>query len=294
MVAASHTPDAEFDIDVELAARLIASQHPDLAQLPLTFEASGWDNVMFRLGEDLAVRLPRRTMGAQCMQVEQTWLRVLAPRLPLLTPAPIRLGIPGLSYPWTWSIVPWIEGQTADLDPLDDDQGLVLAAFFKALHQPAPADAPHNPVRGVPLASRQDMFDRQLEFLRPRTDLIDDRALEIWRAGVAAPTDLEGLWVHGDPHPRNVIVRSGKLRAFIDWGDMTRGDPATDLSSIWMLLDAPGARQTAMKAYGASEATWARARGWAMYYVVVLLAAGIADDPRMKAIAERTLERLLA
>jgi aminoglycoside phosphotransferase (APT) family kinase protein len=233
-------------------------------------------------------------MGAQCMQVEQTWLRVLAPRLPLLTPAPIRLGIPGLSYPWTWSIVPWIEGQTADLDPLDDDQGLVLAAFFKALHQPAPADAPHNPVRGVPLASRQDMFDRQLEFLRPRTDLIDDRALEIWRAGVAAPTDLEGLWVHGDPHPRNVIVRSGKLRAFIDWGDMTRGDPATDLSSIWMLLDAPGARQTAMKAYGASEATWARARGWAMYYVVVLLAAGIADDPRMKAIAERTLVRLLA
>ncbi|OYU71463.1 MAG: phosphotransferase [Alphaproteobacteria bacterium PA2] len=294
MVAASKTPDAEFAVDGDLVARLIARQHADLAKLPLRFEASGWDNVMFRLGDDLAVRLPRRTMGAQFMQSEQAWLQVLGPRLPLLTPAPVRLGVPDLDYPWTWSIVPWIEGETADLDPPDEHQGVVLAAFFKALHQPAPPEAPHNPVRGVPLSTRQDMFEKQLEYLGSRTDLIDSRALEIWRAGVSAPTDLEGLWVHGDPHPRNVIVRNGKLKAFIDWGDMTRGDPATDLSSIWMLLDAPAARQAAMEAYGASEATWARARGWAMYYVVVLLAAGIADDPRMKAIAEKTLARLLA
>lgn len=294
MVGASKTPEAEVNVDGGLVARLIARQHPDLASLPLTFEASGWDNVMFRLGDELAVRLPRRTMGAQFMQAEQAWLQVLAPRLPLLTPAPVRLGAPDLDYPWTWSIVPWIEGQTADLDPPDEHQGVVLASFFKALHQPAPPDAPHNPVRGVPLATRQDMFEKQLEYLGSRTDLIDHRALEIWRAGVSASTDLEGLWVHGDPHPRNVIVRNGKLKAFIDWGDMTRGDPATDLSSIWMLLDAPAARQAAMESYGASDATWARARGWAMYYVVVLLAAGIADDPRMRAIAEKTLERLLA
>lgn len=294
MVAASRTPTAEFDVDADLVARLIARQHADLAHLPLTFEASGWDNVMYRLGDDLAVRLPRRTMGAEFIRSEQTWLQTLAPRLPLLTPAPVRLGVADLGYPWTWSITPWIEGQTADLDPPDADQGGVLAGFFKALHQPAPDDAPHNPVRGVPLASRQDMFHKQLEVLESKTDLIDDRALAIWEAGVSAPVDLEGLWIHGDPHPRNVIVQNGRLRAFIDWGDMTRGDPATDLSAIWMLLAEPQARQAAMEAYGASEATWARARGWAMYYVVVLLAAGIADDPRMKAIAEKTLARLLA
>lgn len=294
MTSASKTPEAEFDVDLDLVSRLIARQHPDLAGLPLKAEASGWDNVMFRLGDDLAVRLPRRTMGAAFILSEQTWLAALAPRLPLLTPAPVRVGAPDLGYPWTWSITPWIEGRTADLDPPDEDQGLVLAGFFRALHQPAPPEAPHNPVRGVPLATRQDMVDRQLGYLRSRTDLIDDRALAIWEAGVRAPVDLSGLWVHGDPHPRNVIVKDGKLRAFIDWGDMTRGDPATDLSSIWMLLESPSSRQAAMEAYGASEATWARARGWAMYYVVVLLAAGLADDPRMKAIAEKTLARLLA
>ena len=294
MVAASKTPDAEFEVDQNLVARLIASQHPDLAQLSLSFEASGWDNVMFRLGEDLAVRLPRRTMGAEFIHSEQKWLQGLAPRLPLLTPVPVRLGIPELGYPWPWSIVPWIAGQTADLDPPDADQGPILAAFFRALHKPAPTDAPHNPVRGVPLATRKEMFDKQLEFLSSKTDLIDRRAIVIWEAGVKAPTDLDGVWVHGDPHPRNVIVQNGKLKAFIDWGDMTAGDPATDLSSIWMLLESESARQAAIDAYGASDATWARARGWAMYYVVVLLAAGLADDPRMAAIAEQTLQRLLA
>ena len=294
MVSASKTPDAEFEVDQDLVARLIASQHPDLAHLPLSFEASGWDNVMFRLGADLAVRLPRRTMGAEFIHSEQKWLQGLAPCLPLQTPAPIRLGIPELGYPWTWSIVPWISGQTADLDPPDADQGPILAAFFRALHQPAPMDAPHNPVRGVPLATRKDMFDKQLEFLSSKTDLIDHRAIGIWEAGVKAPIDLEGLWLHGDPHPRNVIVQNGKLKAFIDWGDMTAGDPATDLSSIWMLLGSESARQAAIDVYGASEATWGRARGWAMYYVVVLLAAGLADDPRMAAIAEKTLHRLLA
>jgi len=290
----SKTPAAEFEISLDLVARLIASQHPDLSPLALTFEASGWDNVMYRLGDQLAVRLPRRTLGAQFIQSEQTWLPTLATRLPLLTPAPVRQGVPDLGYPWTWSIVPWLEGRTADLDPPDAEQGAVLAAFFRALHHPAPPDAPSNPMRGVPLASRREMFNTQLNFLRSRTDLINDRAMAIWEAGVAAPMDLQGLWIHGDPHPRNVLVRDGRLAAFIDWGDMARGDPATDLSAVWMLLEDPTARRAAMEAYGASTATWARARGWAMYYVVVLLAAGLADDPRMTRIAEKTLARLLS
>lgn len=289
----SKTPEAEFEIDQDLVQRLLQSQHPDLASLPLTFLASGWDNVMFRLGEDLAVRLPRRAMGADFIESEQVWLKVLAPTLPLLTPAPSRLGQPDLGYPWSWSIVPWIEGETADLDPPGPDQGAVLATFFKALHKPAPAEAPHNPVRGRPLASRQEMFDKQVEVLAGKTDLITPQALKIWTDGVNAPIDLDDLWLHGDPHPRNVIVRDGRLVAFIDWGDMTRGDPATDLSAVWMLLESPAARREAMEVYGGSEATWARAKGWAMYYVAVLLAAGLNDDQRMAAIAQKTLSRLL-
>ncbi len=293
MAPSPQTPPAEIEVDTDLVHQLIRRQHPDLVHLPVAFEASGWDNITFRLGGDLAVRLPRREIGARLIGSEQVWLPILADRLPLQTPAPLRLGVPGARYPWRWSIVPWIEGRTADLDQPDSSQGLVLADFFRALHQPAPPEAPRNPFRGVALSTRQEMFHTQLDFLKTRTDLMDDRALAIWDAGVAAPQDLSGLWIHGDPHPRNVLVAAGRLKAFIDWGDMAQGDPASDLAAIWMLLDSPLARQQAMEAYGASDATWARARGWAMYYVAVLLATGLTDDPAMKVIAVRTLNRLL-
>ena len=287
------TPAAEIEVDAELAGRLVAAQHPDLAHLPISLAATGWDNAVFRLGDDLALRLPRRAVGARLIGHEQRWLPLLRDRLPLAIPAPVREGMADEGYPWPWSVTPWIAGETADLSPPNDDQGEVLGGFFAALHKPAPAEAPVNPFRGVPLIQRAEVFDQRHASLVGRTDLMGDPLMEIWADALAAPDDAAPTWIHGDPHPRNVIVSGGRLVALIDWGDMARGDRASDLAAIWMLLPKAETRRRAMAACGpVSDSTWRRAKGWAVLYGVMLLDAGLADDPRMTAIAAATFQRL--
>jgi len=290
---ASGTPPAEIEVDAALVRRLLRDQHPDLADLPIVHVASGWDNAIFRLGEHLAVRLPRRAVGARLIEHEQRWLPLLKDRLPLAIPAPVRAGVAHGGYPWPWSITPWFEGETADLAPPNDDQGEVLGGFLAALHQPAPDDAPRNPFRGVPLAERAQVFDARLANLAGKTDPIDKRILVLWADALAAPNDAAPTWIQGDPHPRNVLTVDGRITAIIDWGDMARGDRASDLAAVWMLLPKAETRRRAMAACGAvSDATWRRARGWAVLYGLTLLDAGLVDDPRMTAIARATFASL--
>src|SRR6188472_1139756 len=101
-------PAAEFDIDAALIRALLNAQHPDLANLPLVDVGAGWDNKLYRLGENLAVRLPRRAAAAGLIEHEQRWLSELAPQLPLPVPVPVRIGRPGCGYPWSWSVTPWL------------------------------------------------------------------------------------------------------------------------------------------------------------------------------------------
>lgn len=280
-------PPAEVEIDEALVRALLTAQHPDLADLPIRLVASGWDNDMFRLGDDMAVRMPRRLAGVELIENEQRWLRTL-PRLPLPIPAPLRLGVAGEAYPWPWSVLPWMPGGPVDRDPLNADQAPVLAGFLKALHQPAPGDAPHNPHRGVALAERVDYLAPRFARLAAQTNLITPRVRAVWDRALATPIDIEPTWLHGDPHARNVLSKHGRLTAVIDWGDMCQGDRATDLSSLWMLLPDRESRRAAMAAYGASDATWARAAGWAVNYAVVLTDAGRVNDPRLLAMGEKT------
>jgi aminoglycoside phosphotransferase (APT) family kinase protein len=286
------TPPAEVAIGADLVRRLLAAQHPGLAVLPLVEAAAGWDNVTFRLGDELAVRLPRRQVAAPLIETEQIWLPRVAAALPLAAPIPLRIGAPGEGFPWSWSVIPWLAGETADRDLPDARQGAVLGGFFRALHVPAPADAPRNAFRGVPLVTREDYFQARLDYLAGKTALITPRVMALWRTALAAPIDVAPTWLHGDPHPHNVLVRDGRITAFLDWGDMAQGDRASDLAAIWMLLPDRDARAEAMALCEASDATWARARGWAIWYGVTLLATGLANDPRMGTIAERIFARL--
>lgn len=289
------TPAAEIEVSVGLARALLARLHPDLAALPITLAAEGWDNAVFRLGEALALRLPRRAIGAELIRHEQRWLPMLKDRLPLSIPAPVRVGAAQDAYPWPWSVTPWFDGETADLAPPDEDQGEVLGGFFRALHQPAPEDAPRNPLRGVPLAARLPAFEARSAGLADKGVRLAPVVQAIWADALAAPDDAAPTWIQGDPHPRNVVVAKGRITAIIDWGDLAQGDRASDLAAVWMVLPSAEARRAAMIACGAvSEATWRRARGWAALYGVMLLDAGLADDPRMAAIARATFERLIA
>ncbi len=284
-------PPAEIEVNESLVRQLIVDQHPDLADLPIEHVDAGWDNEMFRLGSSLAVRLPRREIAAGLIQNEQRWLPTLAARLSLPIPSPVRVGLPGRTYPWRWSIVPWLAGSPADVVPPDASQALPLAKFLRALHQPAPSDAPVNPFRAPPLSERTGDIAR-LNRLREKTSLITPAVEAAWTQGRQTTPATDKCWLHGDLHPRNVLVRDGIITGIIDWGDITAGDRAVDLASIWMLLSDHQARQVALDHYGACAATVARAKAWAVVFGMSLAANGLVNDPIHAAIGATTLARV--
>lgn len=288
------TPPAELEIDEPLIRSLLKDQTPDLAELPLDFIEEGFDNATWRLDEDLAVRIPRRSIAARFIASEQKWLGTLAPGLPLPVPVPLHIGRPTADYPWHWSVVPWFDGMPADLSELGPEAAQPLAEFMLALHRPAPAEAPFNEFRCFPLATREPYLAPRIERLRESTDLITKELDALWQEALAAPVDIETTWIHGDLHARNILTRDGQISAVIDWGDMASGDRATDLASIWMLLGEKEARAMALKAVGPlSEATRVRAIGWAISFGVLLLDSGLIDNERHARMGERTLRRVL-
>jgi len=289
------TPPADVVIDLPLIRGLLQDQYPDLAHLPCVLLDAGWDNVMVRLGESLCLRLPRRAVAASLIEHEQRWLPILASVLPLPVPVPLRTGMPGRGYPWKWSIVPWLAGETADLCPPAAGEASRLGSFLKALHTPAPPAAPLNPFRSVPLQQRAAGIEARMERLAANSPLITAELRRVWQDALAAQIDVGPTWIHGDLHPRNVLADAGELAGVIDWGDVAAGDPATDLAVIWMLFSDPRARREVLAAYGPiSEATARRAKGWAVGFGVILLETGMADDPRHAAVGERTLRQVVA
>lgn len=285
-------PAAEVVVEATLLRALLEEQHADLAGLPITPLAEGWDNVLFRLGDDLIARLPRRQAAANLVEHELTWLPRLPADLPLPIPRPVRSGQPGAGFPWRWSVVPWLPGADAEATPPDDLDATaeVLGAFLAALHQPAPPDAPANPYRGVPLAERAEVFERGLERAAGWLDVASVRSA--WEELLPTPPWRgPARWLHGDTHPRNLLVHHGRLSGVVDFGDLTGGDPASDLAVAWMLFP-PGPRHRFRAALGPTvdDHTWARARGWALALGVAL---GNGDD-RVRAIGLRTIVAALA
>jgi aminoglycoside phosphotransferase (APT) family kinase protein len=286
-------PPADWHIDVSLVRELLGEQHPDLAHLPIEPFASGWDNKMFQLGEALVVRMPRRVAAVGLLAREQRWLPELASRLPLPIPAPVRTGKPTPRYPAPWSVLPWLQGVAANEQPCRANQAETLAQFLKRLHVPAAPDLPRNPVRGIPLRERAQIIEERLERVARKTKLVTPAIRAVWREALEAPLDTQDTWLHGDLHARNVLVDRGKLSAVIDWGDLCRGDRATDLAAFWMLLPSARARAVAMKTYGdVPGGTWARARGWAVAFGAVLVDTGIMDDPSYAAMGENVFRQI--
>ncbi|WP_431278448.1 aminoglycoside phosphotransferase family protein [Leifsonia poae] len=297
----AHTPERDIHVDEALVARLISEQHPDLVA-PLVLVADGWDNEIFRLGDDLAVRIPRRQVAAELIAHEQAWLPALAAQLPVAVPAPVRDGVPSEAFPWPWSIVRWVDGiDGADVSGAERASvARPLAEFVAALHTLAPADAPHNPVRGVPLATRDVAVRERLALLAERTDVSGLTAH--WERALDAPVwDGPPIWLHGDLHPGNLLFGRGEgdtgtrtLAAVIDFGDLTAGDPATDLATAWLTFE-PDARATFRSRLSelapTDDATWLRAAGWAVA-MGSALAAHSDDNPRMAALGAHALAQL--
>ncbi|MEI6701728.1 MAG: aminoglycoside phosphotransferase family protein, partial [Actinomycetota bacterium] len=231
-------PSAEIPITLELVHQLLMDQHPDLAHLPMTVVAEGWDNLIVRLGSDLLGRFPRRHVAVDLILKEQTWLPLLEGRLPLPIPTPTHIGSVSKRFPYPWSITSYFPGHIASqAAPLDETVvAQQLGAFLGALHHQAPNSAPPSEFgRGTPLSERAWRDDGYLATLRGHVDTTNLEAV-LQRGRDAATWQGPPLWIHGDLHPANLIADKGTLGAVIDFGDLTAGDPATDLAGLWMLL----------------------------------------------------------
>lgn len=240
------------------------------------------------------MRLPRIEAAVALLRHEQEWLPRLAQELPVPVPAPVRLGEPDAGYPWPWSIVPWVPGRSADIDPLAAAEAAGFGRFLAAVHRPAPEGFPRNDYRGVPLASVAERFERLLHRVST-SDIADTLPLtamrQRWQRATAAPIDVPETRVHGDLHPRNLVVDGGRLASVLDWGDMTTGDRAVDLGAAWMLFPVETHAEI-WAAYGpVSPATLDRAAGWALLFGLSLVDAGLAGDRVFAEIGRTTLLR---
>jgi aminoglycoside phosphotransferase (APT) family kinase protein len=240
----------------------------------------------------MTVRLPRRLASAELILHEQRWLPEVAVDLPLPVPVPIRVGRPSkaLGYPWAWTVAPWFPGGAAEHHQPGDLGATArrLGEFLAAVHRPAPADAPANPWRGTPLASRTE---RLLVALDELGDVLDREAvLRRWESLLAAPPwSAPPVWLHGDVHPLNLLVDQGQLSAVLDFGDICAGDPASDLAVAWMMFP-PAERDVFRAAAQVDDDTWRRAQGWALSLGVVFTNG----DEAITAIGQRTVAAVLA
>ncbi|MEU6742187.1 phosphotransferase [Streptosporangium sandarakinum] len=298
----------EIEITAELVRDLLRDQHPDLADRPVRLGALGWANQLWRLGDDLAVRLPWVGESAdELLRKEHAWLPVLAPRLPLPVPVPQRLGEPSPRFPRPWIVTTWVPGEPADRAPVTRgaEAADALAAFLTALHRPAPDEADTDGQgRGGPLAGSAKWVAQQLASATGLGLVPDPDAVRaVWEDAAAAP-DWAGpaLWLHGDLHPANVLTADGALCGVVDFGALFAGDPAVDLAAAWTLLP-DGAADRCHAAYrpAPDAATLRRARGWAVIRALVGLHvgdAGIHGRPGGKATwgppAHAALRRLIA
>ena len=287
------TAKCELWIDDKLVRSLLKEQFPELMYLPINFFDSGLDNVVFRLGDQLSVRLPRRKEAAMIIENEQIWLPSIHSRLNIPVPIHYGFGKPTKDYPWRWSVLPWLDGVTASQELLSINQAKQFASFLRLLHTSAPLHAPVNLAPAVLLNQSVTFFEQRIKQLEIETKLITQNIKNTWYEALNIPVDTQPKWLHGDLHPGNVLVKNGAISGIIDWGAISSGDIAIDLCSIWTLFLSPEARQQALLEYGnISNATLIRAKGRAISYGLILLSIKLANSSKLATIGKKILRSI--
>ncbi len=285
-------------ITAELAARLVAAQFPQWAGLPVRrVEPGGWDNVTFRLGADLSVRLPSGPSYAQQVAKEHRWLPLLARQLPVRIPEPLAKGVPGCGFPWPWSVYRWLPGTPLAAACIPDQAGFAaeLAAFLAALYRVDPAGGPlpgpHSCHRGGPLTVYDGEARQALKDLDGEIDTA--LAARVWQQALTAKWHGAPVWVHGDVADGNLLVDRGRLSAVIDFGCSAVGDPACDTVIAWTYFSGDGRRVFSAR-LPVDRATWARGRGWALWKAMIVLVGALRDDPEDAIATKRVIAGILA
>jgi aminoglycoside phosphotransferase (APT) family kinase protein len=289
-------PD-EADVDPPLVARLLATQFPQWADLPVVKVASdGTDNAMYRLGDDMSVRLPRVPGAAEMVGKEQRWLPKLAPLLPLAVPVPLAAGMPDDQYPYPWSVYRWLVGTglTHDAGVDGEDVAVGLGRFLTALQRIDTTDGPLS-VRATPVDPRDDEAVRSTIGSLAAAGVIDSEpAIAVWDAALAAPAwGGSPVWTHGDLFPSNLLATNGLLTGVIDFGLLGLGDPACDMLPAWTLLTT-GTRGLFRAESGADDATWVRGRGWALSAGLGAVRVYRVSNPALAAAGQRAIAETIA
>jgi aminoglycoside phosphotransferase (APT) family kinase protein len=267
----------KIHIDVPLVRRLITTQFPEWADLPIkSVEFSGWDNRTFHLGAHMTVRLPSAEEYSSQVEKENFWLPKLAPLLPLPIPVPLAMGKPAEGYFWNWSIYRWLDGKTASIERIDDLNlfATALAEFLAALQQcdstGGPMAGQHNFYRGGALTTYDEETRQAIVTLRNEIDA--DAVTAVWNEALASTWHSSPVWIHGDVAIGNLLVEKGKLSAVIDFGQLGIGDPACDLAIAWTFFKGKS-RDAFCTTLSLDSATWARGRGWALWKALIVCAA---------------------
>jgi aminoglycoside phosphotransferase (APT) family kinase protein len=286
----------EIETDARLTQRLLEGQFPEWADLPIEAVASyGTDHDIYRLGDHLAVRLPRIGWATSQAAKEAEWLPKLAPHVPLALPVPLVMGQPAEGYPFTWSVYEWLPGENANGTIDDLDLAAVdLAGFVSALRQVETTGAHVRPLhgRGGPLVESDEHVRRSIALLGERIDA--EAATRCWDESLgASPFSGGEVWVHGDLLPGNLLVVDGRLSAVIDFGGLNVGDPACDLQPAWNVF-AGDSRNRFRAELQVDDGSWLRGRGWALSQAVTALAYYWDTNPGMVRQASHALAQVLA
>ena len=265
--------DGRAGIDAALVRRLITRQFPQWADLPVTpVKIDGWDNRTYRLGDELTARLPTHESYVAAVHKEHQWLPILASSLPVAIPEAVAKGSPGEGYPYHWAIRRWISGETASPETVADldEFARSIADFILALQSVDATGGPlagaHSFYRGTPPEFYHDETVEALAVLKGRIDT--DLAREVWDAALETSWDRPPVWFHGDIASGNLLVQDGRLSALIDFGTCGVGDPACDLVIAYTFFSGPS-RAAFREAVQQDAATWARARGWALWKALI-------------------------
>lgn len=285
-------------IDEDLVRRLVDTQFPQWAGLPLRrFEPAGSDHAIYRLGEELSVRLPRHAGAVGQAAKELRWLPRLAPHVPLAVPVPVAVGRPAFGCPWPWAVSRWLDGEVATAASLGDSSRAAaeLAQFLTALQCFAPGGIPDGDARDeltCPPLSDRDAETRVA--IAELGGMFGGAAMtELWDAALDAPGwDRSPVWFHGDFHTGNLLTVDGRLSAVIDFGGLGVGDPACDLMIAFTLMS-PRVRAVFRDALGVDDATWLRGRGWALATGLNAYTCYAAVDPRVAAQTTRQITQAL-
>jgi len=288
----------KVEIDTQLVRRLVRTQFPQWSNLSIeSVEPNGWDNRTYRLGKAMSVRLPSAECYAVQVEKEQRWLPKLAPLLPLAIPAPLAMGLPTKDYPWRWSVYRWLEGEHATAGRIKNMNrfATTLAQFLVALWQADTAEGPppgeHNFFRGGPLAKYDSETRDAIDSLCSRMDA--SVLTEVWETSLKSTWNDTPVWVHGDLHGTNLLVRDGCLSAVIDFGCLGVGDPACDFTIAWTLFSVDSRREF-RAAIPIDDSTWTRSRGWALWKGLITLLKVLDTNPRAAASARQTIDAVLA